>query len=304
VLNTTPESFSHAKQHLEQAIALDPGFALPYFMLGAGYFNLAYFGLMPAHEAMPLVRRAAQEALDIDSSLPEAQDLFGRVAALYDYDWKLAEHYYQLAMAHESVPALVRVNYVVFYLLPLGRSLDATHQMELVVQDDPLNGRYHLILGACLEASGKDGSEELRRAIELDDNYFFTFVYLGLINLSRGRIAEALAAAERGYSLAPWSSGATGVLAGVLVHSGNRDRAQGLLDKLGSGQAYGTPHGLATFHLLCSDIDRAADWVEKGIEERDPSILLSLRRPYAQPLRASRHWPKLTKLMNLPPEAL
>jgi len=50
--------------------------------------------------------------------------------------------------------------------------------MTLVVQDDPMNGRYHLILGFCLEASGKDGSEELRRAIELDDNYFLTFMYL------------------------------------------------------------------------------------------------------------------------------
>jgi tetratricopeptide (TPR) repeat protein len=161
-----------------------------------------------------------------------------------------------------------------------------------------------LVLGACLEASGRDGSDEVRRAIELDDNYFLTFLRLGWIHLSRGRIAEALAAAERAYSLAPWSSRAIGLLAGVLVLSGNRDRAQGLLDKLGSGQAFGAAHGLVIFHLLCSDIERAAGWVEKAIEERDPSILIYLRQPYAQPLRASRHWPKLAKLMNLPPEAL
>jgi serine/threonine-protein kinase len=304
VLNTTPGSFSRAKQHLEQAIALDPGFAMPYSALGFGYSVLAYFGLMPAHEAMPLIRRAAQKALEIDSSLPEPQALLGRVAALYDYDWKLAEHHYQLAMAHEPVPALVRSAYAAFFLLALGRPLDAAQQMALAVQDDPLNSRYHMVLGACLEASGKDGSEELRRAIELDDNYFLTFQTLGLINSSRGRIAEALAAAERAYSLAPWSSRAIGLLAGILVRSGDRDRAQGLLDKLGSGEAYGAAHGLTIFHLLCSDIDRAADWVEKAIEERDPSVLHSLRAPYAQPLRSSRHWPKLAKLMNLPPEAL
>jgi serine/threonine-protein kinase len=304
VFNTTSESFSRAKQHLEQAIVLDPGFALPYFALGFGYFALAYFGLMPAREAMPLVRRAAQKALDIDSSLPETQALLGFVAALYDYDWKLAEHYYQLAMAHEPVPALVRFGYAAYYLLVLGRSLDAAQQMALAVQDDPLNGRYHTVLGLCLEASGRDGFEELRRAVELDDNYWLTVLRLGGINLSRGRIAEALAAAERAYSLAPWSSRAIGFLAGALVRSGDRDRAQGLLDKLGSGEAYGAPHGLATLHLLCSDIERAVDWVEKAVEERDPSILISLSQPYAQPLRASRHWPKLAKLMNLPPEAL
>jgi serine/threonine-protein kinase len=302
VLNTTTESFSHAKQHLEQAIAIDPGFALPYFMLGGGYFMFAAFGLMPAHEAMPLVRRAAQKALDIDSSLPEAQSILGCVAAVYDYDWKLAEHYYQLAMADEPVPALVRLNYALYYLLVLGRPLDAAQQMALAVRDDPLNGRYHMVLGACLDASGTDGSEELRRAVELDDNY--AFLYLDWIHSSRGRIAEALVAAEHAYSLAPWSSRAIGLLAGVLVRGGDHDRAQGLLDKLGSGEAYGAPNGLAIFHLLCSDIDRAADWVEKAIEERDPLILLSLRQPYAQPLRSSRHWLKLAKLMNLPTEAL
>jgi len=304
VFNTTPESFSRAKQHLEQAIALDPGFALPYSALATAYFARAYFGLMPAHEAMPLVRRAAQKALDIDSSLPETQALLGFVAALYDYDWKLAEHYYQLAMGHEPVPLVVRFTYALNYLLVLGRPLDAAQQMALAVQDDPLNGRYHLALGLCLEASGKDGSEELRRAVELDDNNAFTFLNLGLINSSRRRIAEALAAAKHAYSLAPWSSRVIGLLAGILVLSGDRDRAQGLLDKLGSGEAYGAAHGLAIFHLLCSDIDRAADWVEKTIEQRDLSLLVWLRHPYAQPLRSSRHWPKLAKLMNLPPEAL
>ena len=73
---------------------------------------------------------------------------------------------------------------------------------------------------------------------------------------------------------------------------------------LDRGEAYGAAQGLAIFHLLCSDIDRAAYWVEKAIEERDPSIFISLRQPYAQPLRSSRYWPKLAKLMNLPPEAL
>src|SRR5215467_13533298 len=113
------------------AIALDPGFALPYSMLGRGYFVLAAFGLMPAREAMPLVRRAAQTALDIDSSLPEAQGLLGSVAAVYDYDWKVAEHYYQLAMAHEPVPALVRFSYAASYLLVLGRPSEAAQQMAL-----------------------------------------------------------------------------------------------------------------------------------------------------------------------------
>jgi serine/threonine-protein kinase len=60
----TPESMARARQYFEQAIALDPGYALPLAELGGFFFNLANFGMMPAHEAMPLARAFARRARD------------------------------------------------------------------------------------------------------------------------------------------------------------------------------------------------------------------------------------------------
>jgi len=62
----TPESMVRSREYLEQAIALDPKFALAHTELGNSFLYRAVLGFIPAHEAMPLVRTEAQKALDID----------------------------------------------------------------------------------------------------------------------------------------------------------------------------------------------------------------------------------------------
>jgi hypothetical protein len=54
------------------------------------------------------------------------------------------------------------------------------------------------------------------------------------------------------------------------------------------------------FHTICDEVDTAADWCEKAIEERDSEIPYMLQSALGEPLRASPRWPKLALLMNLP----
>ena len=89
--------------------------------------------------------------------------------------------------------------------------------------------------------------------------------------------------------------------AGLLVRTGEPGRGKELVQKLGSGEAYGTSMGLAIFHACCGEIDLAADWIEKAIEERDSLVAYWLQGAIGEPLRASPRWPKLAALMNLPP---
>jgi hypothetical protein len=46
---------------------------------------------------------------------------------------------------------------------------------------------------------------------------------------------------------------------------------------------------------LCGELDRGADWVERAIEERDPSMMVYLRFVVCKALRASHRWPKIAK---------
>ena len=73
-----------------------------------------------------------------------------------------------------------------------------------------------------------------------------------------------------------------------------------MLQALGSGATPGDARAHALYHLLCGEIDAAADWVEKAVEERDASLMVYLRFVVSKGLRASYRWPKIAKMINLP----
>jgi TolB-like protein len=124
----TPESLEHVKQCLEDAIELDPKFALAHSLLGAHYTMLGNLGFRPAREVIPLARAAEREALRVEPSLPEAHALLG-VCDGTDYEWKDAEREWSLAMAQEPVSRDVRFWFGNHYLLPIGRLVEAVESM-------------------------------------------------------------------------------------------------------------------------------------------------------------------------------
>src|SRR6202043_3427577 len=109
---------------------------------------------------------------------------------------------------------------------------------------------------------------------------------------SRGLIAEALASAERAHQLAPWTACTVGLLAGTCCRAGDERRHSQLVDELHKmpGQP---PWGMVLYCMISGDVERAAQWVEKAIEQRDLMTIIQIRSPLAGPLRASAHWPAL-----------
>jgi serine/threonine protein kinase len=59
-----PESLARSKEHLEQAILLDREYALAHCGLADHYLLLTSAEYVPAHEAMPIVRKEARKASD------------------------------------------------------------------------------------------------------------------------------------------------------------------------------------------------------------------------------------------------
>jgi hypothetical protein len=60
--------------------------------------------------------------------------------------------------------------------------------------------------------------------------------------------------------------------------------------------------GRVLYHLLCSEIDSAADWYERMIDHREPFAVIFAHDRIGRALRQSARWPKLARMMNLPRE--
>jgi len=297
----TPESMSRSRDCFEEAILLEPEFALAHSAFGNYFAQLAIYGLLPAHEAMPRVRIEARKALDIDPSLPEAHAMLGLVAALYDYDWTEAGRRFQLATACEPVSAQVRYYYGFYYLFTVGRYKEAVEQQERARKEDPLNLLSRVQLAPSLRAAGRyaDALSELHKVRQLDENFWPLSFLLGIVHASQGNFAEAAPYAEKAYSLAPWMTVNIGLFAAMLKRTGDVKWSDELLQKLLPGEAYAAPLGLAHFYLYSGELDKAIDWSEKAIEQRQPAVLFFLN-VHVQQLRSSPRWPGLARLLNLP----
>lgn len=177
-----PENLPLIKESFEQAIALDPKFALAHCEYGMYFIIVAILGAMSANLALPLVRVHAQTALELDPSVPEGQAMLGVAAAFLDYDWKEAEMRFQRAMAHPLVSPLVRMLYGWSCLMPLGRATEAVQQIEIALQDDPLNLFFVLQSTFCLVALGRDdeAARRLRKILELNPSMAPAFGMLGI----------------------------------------------------------------------------------------------------------------------------
>jgi tetratricopeptide (TPR) repeat protein len=297
----TAESMEQAKPFYEQAIALDPQYALAQAAYADYLFGRTTVGMTPLREAAPISRALAQRALQLDPSLPEAHSTLAILAATFDFNWKEMDS--ELAVATADDSASPHCHFVCgLSLLMAGSRAEAVPQMEQALQGDPLQTTIRVFLATSLGAVGRDAEavEHFRQAIHLDANFFWAYVYLAELYAARGMFAEALPIAEKAFALTPWYAPSIGIYAGALARTGQASRGKELAQKLGSGERYGTSMGWAIFHTCCDEIDLAAAWYEKAIEDRDSLVASTLNTAFGERVRASAHWPKLAGLMNLP----
>jgi eukaryotic-like serine/threonine-protein kinase len=296
----TPESWMQAKTCLDEAIALDPDYAEPHAELGIAHFLASANGFRPVQETMPLVRAEAERALALNPSEQEPRYLLGAVAAAHDYNWAEAAEHFRASMSAAHVSANARWTYASYILQPAGRLEESAAQMQLAVDQDPLNQSWRAILASHLINGGlhERAVLEAQRARDLDDNHWLPHYILGEAYLAGGRIAEAIASATRAHTILPVQAMPAGLLAAALARTGDKAGAARLIAEM--GDAPRPLWGRAMYHLICSEIDAAADWYTRMIEQREGFALVFAHSRYTNELRASHRWPALAAMMKLP----
>lgn len=297
----SPEAATKAMEYLWRAIEIDPAFALARCELGWCLFILVTENQIPPGEGARLMSVEARAALVVDPSLADAHAVLA-MAAVLGYEWEQADHAFELALSNPPVQPLVRCLYSVWHLAPMERMREAEAQMVRSLEEDPLNIYARVMFGAQLFASGRwlEGETAARQALELDPNSWLAYLWRGAHHATHARLAEACGDLEKAYALAPWNVCVIGLYAGVLAVSGNRPRAEALLGGLGDGTAFGAPLGFILFHGSLEEIDLAAKWYARAIEQRDTRAPWILAHLLGGRLTSSQHWPALKKMMKLP----
>ncbi|MBA3354098.1 MAG: tetratricopeptide repeat protein, partial [Blastocatellia bacterium] len=166
------EANRKAIELFNQAIAIDPNYALGYAGLADAHTGLSVYRGAPPHETMPKAKDAALKALLLDDNLAEAHTALGLVLHLYDYDFAGAEREYKRAIALNPNYATAHQNYGNL-VSNLGRYEETFAEYKQALEIDPLsliiNRGYgeRLIFGRRYD----DAIAQLRKTLELDAGF-------------------------------------------------------------------------------------------------------------------------------------
>jgi TolB-like protein len=290
----TPEGMAKAKECFEQAILQDPGYALALAGLATYYRFACYAYFNPVVEVLPLAKSAAQKALALDPTLPEGHSALATMAGSLEYDWNLAQREFQIAMASEPVPPLVRDEYAFHFLIPRRRFHEALEQLHRALEIDPLSTTLHFGFALILYETG-DFDAALKHAafaLEIDPNFWPIHWIIGLIQFHGGLLLDSIASFERALELAPWMSAVAGCLAGVYVRVGKPGQAEPLVRSE-------RPFGLAYYHAIVGDADKMFECLETAIAERYYTVTRIAAMPLFAHYRSDPRFDALLRKMNL-----
>jgi serine/threonine protein kinase/tetratricopeptide (TPR) repeat protein len=272
--------FQEATAAFEQAIALDPTYALPHLGIAETFTMLGMWEFVPPEVAGSRARCAAARAVELDDTLAEAHAWLGSVLYLYDWSWAEAGRHCELARRGRQQTWTIAFG-VGLDCLVRGRREEAQGVGRRLVEMEPLSAIARTQAGALFTCLGEVdlAAEELERALELDPEMPAALHGLGFCRAVQDRLEAAAGLLQTAFEKG-WTASAF-VLPMVLVRSGRRDAALEMVRTLeaSAGERYVAPFVRALAWAAVGDRERGLELLAQAEAARSPLLTLLLIGP-------------------------
>ncbi len=297
----TEDGMKRGLAFLQQAIALDPGYALAYVGL-AHYYEVANDWFAAPKDAMPKMRAAAEKALQIDPTLFEAHTWLASVAWMYDWNWSVADEEYKRALALDANSAVAH-SYYGMYLSTIGSAAEGIAQSRRAVEIDPLSPEANTFLGMGLYFARRhaEAIAQFRETLEMDPNYSFAHYWLGRAYVQNGEPERGIAELRRAKEADPHNPDMTSALGYAYAMAGDRDAAQRVIEELHqqANASYVSPYFFAVIYAALGETDRAFAHLHGAYDDRSFFVAGLKRDSMLDALRADPRFAALLKKVGL-----
>jgi DNA-binding winged helix-turn-helix (wHTH) protein/Tfp pilus assembly protein PilF len=257
-----------AMQHLEQAVALDPNFALAHVCIADCYVMFATHGGRRPHEVFPKARAAVLRALEIDAELAEAHAELGLIHSTYDFDFRRAEIALRRALEINARCFLAH-RYQGLQLLARGKIDAALASYRRAQSLEPLAASINGNIGMAYYFGGRyaEAIAQFEATLKMDAGFDVARSYLGRSFLRLGEFERAIEQFERRTNRV---AGSFADLAVTYALSGRIDEAKAELERLlqRAKSQYVSPFDVATIQAALKNDEAALDWLEQAFEQR------------------------------------
>jgi adenylate cyclase len=297
----TEDGMKKGLAYLQQAIALDPSYALAYQGL-AHYYEVVNDWFAAPKDAMPKMRAAAEKASQIDPTLSEAHTWLAAVAWMYDWNWSAAEEEFKRALALDANSAVAH-QYYGMYLSMMGSAPEGIAQAKRAVEIDPLSPEANTFLGMAFYFARRQAEAipALRATLEIEPNYSFAHYWLGKAYLQNGDLERGIAELRLAKEADPHNPDMMSALAYAYATAGDRDAAQSGIEALRqqAQASYVSPYFFALIHAALGETDQAFTLLEQAYEDHSFFNACLQVEPMMDPLRADPRFTALLKKVRL-----
>jgi len=276
-----------AVNYFQQAIELDPVFALAYVGLADSYGMQLYLGTLAPEEGLARMQAAADKALALDDQLGEAYNSLAGIKQEYEG----AEAMYRRAL--ELNPNYARAYYDYGDLLNnfMGRPGEALALLRKAAELDPLSAGIINSVGEALESLGRfdESLARFERAIEVEAGYAEAYISIGRHYWSvLGQLDEAVRWLRKSVSVDPGRPNEATLLGWIFLELGDLDRAEYWIERSIelSPERFFPNSAMHTLHLYRGDEAAALDYARRAFA-LNPTFVPSFLRDHE--LRAGRY---------------
>ena len=230
---SNPEDILRAIKTFEEAIKLDPNFALPYCTLSYCYSFMGSSGLMPPAEAYPKAKDCTLKAIELDPNHAESHLSLATIKFYHNWDFEGAEASLNKAQDLGLNSSLFNQVHG-WFLIAKGDFEKAIEKIQQALALDPLSLPLMSTLGDAYSFAGRfeEGLAQYNKLIELEPNFRRGFEGRGMIYLAMGENEKAVKDFEQYHKLVGHPLKGLSSLGHAYAAAGYTDKALEVVEKL------------------------------------------------------------------------
>ena len=298
----TPADHKKAAEYFNQAVAVDPNFALAYVGLSETYGASATNGWIPPRDGYAKGLATAKRALELDDSLAEAHATYGAILMFYNLDLVNAEREFKRAIELNPNNEFDYELYS-YLLLSMGRLDEGIRMAQRGLEVAPLSAVLaDDVAGAYYVARRHDEAiSQYKKSLELDPDHYGALFGLAFVFEAKGMHDEAITQLQKSISAAGRTPGVLAMLGHVYATSGRKAEAQRILEEINEmlQQTYVSPYDLGVIYAGLGDRDKAIEQLTKAYEDRAGWIIYLKVEPIFDPIRSDPRFSDLVARMKL-----
>ena len=294
----TPDALQRAVQYFNQAISIDPNYALAYAGLAAAYSVSSSFG---DSEGARLAQQSAEKSLELDPLQAETHAILAASYYWRGHNIERAKASFDRAIELDPNSSIAH-HFYSWFLVATGQFDAAEKELHRALKLDPLSSLINVDQGLPLYFSRQFAESRTRfeKAIQSDPNFWITHLYLGQACEALNDLACSQTEFQRAVDLSGNDPSAKAHLARTFALAGKTAEARKILDELGNSKdPRDSPYYVSLVYLALGEKDIAYRYLDRARSDGDKWLGWAKVDPRLDPIRSEVRFTELMQHAGL-----